>query len=49
MEKDVYTRIASFHAHLKGFGSQGSIVSEFLTQSRDSDHDDYEKSGGKTL
>ena len=30
--------------HLKGSDSQGSIVSEFLIQSRDSDNDDYEKS-----
>ena len=42
------TRIASFHAHLKRYGLKGSVVSAFLTQSRDSDNDDYEKSGGNT-
>lgn len=42
------TRIASFHVHLKGYGSKGSAVSEFLTQSRGSANDDYGKSRGKT-
>ena len=35
----MYTKIASFYVHFKGSGAQGSIVSEFLVQTRDDDGD----------
>lgn len=35
LARDVYTRIASLYVHLIGSGSQRSIVSEFLVQTRD--------------
>ena len=40
LASDVYTRIASFHVHLKGCGFQCSIISEYLVQPRDDNGDD---------